>query len=159
MSIWINAQSVGAFGERAVEVELLRRGWIPANVNATVKNAAANPRSLRTAPGTAAGRALFPTEQLRRNGVCDTVTWGGNAVALRRNGHLARCVSNKETCNQRKPNIVSATPLDAANEGGCLRLFDELGRREACDTSAGRGWVRHRPPGLELVEGPVPADQ
>jgi hypothetical protein len=40
MSIWINAQSVGAFGERAVEVELLRRGWIPANVNATVKNAA-----------------------------------------------------------------------------------------------------------------------
>jgi hypothetical protein len=33
-------QAVGAFGERAVEAELLRHGWIPANVNATVKNAA-----------------------------------------------------------------------------------------------------------------------
>jgi len=32
-------QQVGAFGERAVEAELLRNGWIPANVNATVKNA------------------------------------------------------------------------------------------------------------------------
>jgi len=31
---------VAAFGERAVEAELLRHGWIPANVNATVKNAA-----------------------------------------------------------------------------------------------------------------------
>lgn len=36
----IEPQAVGAFGERAVEAELLRRGWIPANVNATVKNAA-----------------------------------------------------------------------------------------------------------------------
>lgn len=32
-------QTVGAFGERAVEAELLRHGWIPANINATVKNA------------------------------------------------------------------------------------------------------------------------
>lgn len=40
MSVWISAQAVGAFGERAVEAELLRRGWIPANVNSTVKNAA-----------------------------------------------------------------------------------------------------------------------
>jgi hypothetical protein len=32
-------QQVGAFGERAVEAELLRNGWMPANVNATVKNA------------------------------------------------------------------------------------------------------------------------
>jgi hypothetical protein len=36
----LSRQGVGAFGERAVEAELLRRGWIPANVNATVKNAA-----------------------------------------------------------------------------------------------------------------------
>src|SRR5215470_3386155 len=36
----LSHQAVGAFGERAVEAELLRRGWIPANVNATVKNAA-----------------------------------------------------------------------------------------------------------------------
>ena len=36
----LDAQLVGAFGEKAVEAELLRRGWIPANVNATVKNAA-----------------------------------------------------------------------------------------------------------------------
>ena len=36
----ISHQAVGAFGERAVEAELLRNGWIPANVNATVKNAA-----------------------------------------------------------------------------------------------------------------------
>jgi hypothetical protein len=36
----LNHQAVGAFGERAVEAELLRRDWIPANVNATVKNAA-----------------------------------------------------------------------------------------------------------------------
>jgi hypothetical protein len=36
----ISAQAVGAFGESATEAELLRRGWIPANVNATVDNAA-----------------------------------------------------------------------------------------------------------------------
>lgn len=36
----LDSQAVGAFGERTVEAELLRRGWIPANVNATVKNAA-----------------------------------------------------------------------------------------------------------------------
>lgn len=36
----LSHQAVGAFGERAVEAELLRHGWIPANVNATVKNAA-----------------------------------------------------------------------------------------------------------------------
>ena len=36
----ISAQAVGAFGESATEAELLRRGWIPANVNATVNNAA-----------------------------------------------------------------------------------------------------------------------
>ena len=36
----LTPQKVGAFGERAVEAELLRRGWIPANVNPTVKNAA-----------------------------------------------------------------------------------------------------------------------
>ena len=40
MRIKISPQAVGAFGEHAVEVELLRHGWIPANVNATVKNAA-----------------------------------------------------------------------------------------------------------------------
>jgi len=33
-------QLVGAFGERSVEAELLRRGWVAANVNASVKNAA-----------------------------------------------------------------------------------------------------------------------
>ena len=33
-------QAAGAFGEKAVEAELLRRNWMPANVNATVKNAA-----------------------------------------------------------------------------------------------------------------------
>jgi hypothetical protein len=36
----ITQQAAGAFGEKAVEAELLRRNWIPANVNATVKNAA-----------------------------------------------------------------------------------------------------------------------
>jgi hypothetical protein len=35
----ISAQAAGALGEKAVEAELLRRNWIPANVNATVKNA------------------------------------------------------------------------------------------------------------------------
>jgi hypothetical protein len=30
----------GAFGEKAVEAELLRHNWIPANVNQTIKNAA-----------------------------------------------------------------------------------------------------------------------
>jgi hypothetical protein len=35
----ITGQAAGAFGEWAVVVELLRRGWIPANVNQTVKNA------------------------------------------------------------------------------------------------------------------------
>lgn len=33
-----SARAAGAFGEWAVVVELLRRGWIPANVNQTVKN-------------------------------------------------------------------------------------------------------------------------
>ena len=33
-------QLVGAFGERAVEAELIRHGWVPANVNSTVKNSA-----------------------------------------------------------------------------------------------------------------------
>jgi hypothetical protein len=36
----ITAQAVGAYGERVVEAELLRRGWIVSNVNASVKNAA-----------------------------------------------------------------------------------------------------------------------
>lgn len=36
----MSAQAVGAYGEKVVESELLRRGWIPANVNACVKNAA-----------------------------------------------------------------------------------------------------------------------
>jgi hypothetical protein len=39
-SVKITAQATGAFGERAVEAELLRHNWIPANINATVKNAA-----------------------------------------------------------------------------------------------------------------------
>jgi hypothetical protein len=34
----ISSQLVGAFGEKAVEAELLRRGWITANVNLSVKN-------------------------------------------------------------------------------------------------------------------------
>jgi hypothetical protein len=36
----ITAQAVGAFGEKAAEAELLRRYWIPSNINATVKDAA-----------------------------------------------------------------------------------------------------------------------
>lgn len=39
MSDELTFQQVGAFGERAVEAELLRNGWTPANVNSTVKNA------------------------------------------------------------------------------------------------------------------------
>src|SRR5438445_5077495 len=33
-------QAVGAYGEKMVEAALLRCGWIPSNVNASVKNAA-----------------------------------------------------------------------------------------------------------------------
>lgn len=36
----ISAQAVGALGEWSAVTELLRRGWIPANINGTVKNAA-----------------------------------------------------------------------------------------------------------------------
>ncbi|MGH7064665.1 MAG: hypothetical protein ACREET_11345 [Stellaceae bacterium] len=36
----ISVQAAGAFGEKAVEAELLRHNWIPANINQTVKNAA-----------------------------------------------------------------------------------------------------------------------
>ena len=36
----MTAQAIGAYGEKSVEAELLRLGWIPANVNASVKNAA-----------------------------------------------------------------------------------------------------------------------
>jgi hypothetical protein len=35
----ITAQAAGAYGEAAVVAELLRRNWIPSNVNRTVKNA------------------------------------------------------------------------------------------------------------------------
>lgn len=49
-----NGQLVGAFGERAVEAELLRRGWVTANINASIRNvkdidlfAEKNNRSLR----------------------------------------------------------------------------------------------------------------
>jgi hypothetical protein len=35
----LTSQLVSAFGERAAEAELLRRGWMTANVNASVKNA------------------------------------------------------------------------------------------------------------------------
>jgi hypothetical protein len=33
-----SGQLVGAFGERAVEAELLRRGWLTANINASIRN-------------------------------------------------------------------------------------------------------------------------
>jgi len=36
----ITPQAAGAFGEKAVEAELLRRNWLPANINPTFKNAA-----------------------------------------------------------------------------------------------------------------------
>jgi len=36
----ITAQAVGAYGEKIIEAELLRRGWMVANVNASVTNAA-----------------------------------------------------------------------------------------------------------------------
>jgi hypothetical protein len=49
-----NKQLVSAFGERAVEAELLRRGWVTANINASIRNvkdfdlfAAKNARSLQ----------------------------------------------------------------------------------------------------------------
>ena len=37
----ITPQAVGAYGEKVVEAELLRYGWMPANVNKTVPNAEA----------------------------------------------------------------------------------------------------------------------
>jgi hypothetical protein len=40
MKIKMTPQAVGAYGEKMVEAALLRRGWIPSNVNASVKNAA-----------------------------------------------------------------------------------------------------------------------
>ena len=36
----ITAQAVGAYGERIVEAELLRQGWLPGNLNHSVTNAA-----------------------------------------------------------------------------------------------------------------------
>jgi hypothetical protein len=36
----LNSQLVGAFGEKAAEAELLRRGWRTANFNTSIKNAA-----------------------------------------------------------------------------------------------------------------------
>jgi hypothetical protein len=39
-SSYISHQAVGAYGEKVVEAELLREGWIPSNVNASIKNAA-----------------------------------------------------------------------------------------------------------------------
>ena len=40
MTRLMTPQGVGAYGEKLVEAALLRRGWIPSDVNATVKNAA-----------------------------------------------------------------------------------------------------------------------
>jgi hypothetical protein len=37
----VSMGAVGAFGEKAVEAELLRRGWMTSNVNASIKNAEA----------------------------------------------------------------------------------------------------------------------
>jgi hypothetical protein len=37
----LTAQAIGAYGEKVVEAELLRHGWMPANVNKTVPNAEA----------------------------------------------------------------------------------------------------------------------
>jgi hypothetical protein len=48
------------------------------------------PRSGRSATGTALAQHYFPTEEWRCNGVCDIVTWDGNAVALRRNWSFGR---------------------------------------------------------------------
>lgn len=39
-TIKMRPQAVGAYGEKMVEAALLRLGWIPSNVNASVKNAA-----------------------------------------------------------------------------------------------------------------------
>jgi hypothetical protein len=36
----ITPQAIGAYGEKIVEAELLRRGWIASNVNANIKNVA-----------------------------------------------------------------------------------------------------------------------
>jgi len=36
----ITPQAVGAYGEKVVEAELLRHGWLPSNVNASIANAA-----------------------------------------------------------------------------------------------------------------------
>jgi|HubBroStandDraft_1064217.scaffolds.fasta_scaffold1331250_2 hypothetical protein len=36
----ITPQAVGAYGEKVVEAELLRDGWIASNVNASIRNAA-----------------------------------------------------------------------------------------------------------------------
>jgi hypothetical protein len=60
-----------------LEVAVRDGRWVPIHV-------LAGPR-----PAPPPAEQIFPTEQLRRNGVCDTVTWGGNAVALRRNESLA----------------------------------------------------------------------
>ena len=35
----LSSQLVGAYGEKVVEAALLRLGWMPSNINATVKNA------------------------------------------------------------------------------------------------------------------------
>jgi hypothetical protein len=40
MDLKITPQAVGAAGEKLVEAKLLRRGWLPANANASVRNAA-----------------------------------------------------------------------------------------------------------------------
>jgi hypothetical protein len=54
----ITSQAVGAYGEAAVTAELLRRGWMPANVNRTVKSAA--DRAARARRG-AANTQMRPT--------------------------------------------------------------------------------------------------
>jgi hypothetical protein len=39
-SLAITSQAVGAYGEKTVEAELLRRGWITSNINISIKDAA-----------------------------------------------------------------------------------------------------------------------
>lgn len=39
-AVSMTPQAVGAYGERIIEAELLRRGWVPANFNHSVNSAA-----------------------------------------------------------------------------------------------------------------------
>jgi hypothetical protein len=95
------------------------------------------PRSGRSATGTA----------LAHRGVCDIVTWDGNAVALRRNGHLA----GNQPVRSRQA-IVSLMNRPTASEAA-VTADEDVGSRHASSVVAPQFDIGNRGMSGPVTEG------